>query len=467
MLVSIIFINFALDMNKNISTRFETIVASYVASNALLKPTDKVLVALSGGADSVALLLVLRALGYDCHAAHCNFHLRGDESMRDEQFVATLCQSHHINYYVKDFDVPAYCKENGVSVEMACRDLRYAWFKALCREYAYAAIAVAHHRDDNIETFFLNALRGTGIAGLTGIHPKNGAVVRPLLCVSKAQILDYLAAQDQDFVTDSTNAQCEVKRNVLRNKVLPQIYDEFPQAAETINNTIGYTLEGHELLQELIAREKSKFCTESGGVMKIDILSLLGFVNSRALLFEILKPYGFNYAQSSEILTNLEKGNSSGKHFYSSTFTLTISRDKLEVFVNKGKLEDAYAINLTDNKISDPVSITIQKMVDTQFIPSCCDGKRVIALNSAVLNCERVEIRHWHDGDRFCPFGMHNQSKLVSDLFTDLKLSERKKNEAWILEADGEILWILGYRAAENYRVKPADCDYLLLSLDK
>ena len=205
-------------------------VEQYMARCGMPAPGARVLVALSGGADSVALLLVLRSLGYDCVAVHCNFHLRGEESMRDEKFVRGLCADLGLQLKVKDFNVKERMKADGVSVEMACRDLRYEWFEHERQSEQCCNIAVAHHSDDNVETLLLNMLRGTGIAGMAGIKPMNGYIIRPLLCVSRQEIEEFLKEVGQDYVIDSTNAVADVKRNRLRNIVLPVIMGQFPSA---------------------------------------------------------------------------------------------------------------------------------------------------------------------------------------------------------------------------------------------
>lgn len=461
-----VFIIFALIMSTEYSRQFVHRVKDFIDKNHLLSGSRAVLVALSGGADSVALLRVLLTLGYECKAAHCNFHLRGDESNRDEQFVRAICSSLGVPLFVKDFDVPAYMEENGVSLEMACRELRYAWFRALLREQDCRELAVAHHQNDNVETFFLNALRSSGIHGLSGIAPKNGAVVRPLLCVLRSEIIDYLNDNGWVFVTDSSNQKNDVKRNKLRNIVLPTVEQYFPGAMEQFCKTIEQVRSCNSLYDELLQQVKDDICKLDGDVLYIQIEKLLQFVNSNTLLFEILKSDGFNYAQCSDVLRSIESENGVGKHFYSSSHTLTINRTKLEVFVNKGILECSYAINLKSNKISFPVEIEIKKVLRTECEFKSCNGKDVIALSCDVLKSNTTLIRKWKNGDKFKPFGMKG-TKLISDLFTDLKLSEREKAEAWVMEADGQIVWVIGYRASSLFKVMVEDESYLLVSLCK
>ena len=220
-------------------------VRQYIERLKLLKSGDKTLVALSGGADSVALLRVLLELGYACETAHCNFHLRGEESDRDEAFVKDLCDKLKITLHIQHFDTLREAEEKGISVEMAARELRYSWFEELRKQTGCEQIAVAHHQDDSIETFLLNIIRGTGIKGLRGIQPKNGLVIRPLLCVSHEEILDYLKYLKQPFVTDSTNLQPDYTRNKIRLELLPMLESINPSVRQSILQTSGHLNEAY------------------------------------------------------------------------------------------------------------------------------------------------------------------------------------------------------------------------------
>ena len=212
-------------------------VQKFIEEKKLFNLQDKILVALSGGADSVALLRVLQSLGYICECAHCNFHLRGLESDRDETFVRQLCEKQRILLHVTHFDTSAYAKDHHLSIEMAARELRYEWFEHIRKEIGASVIAVAHHRDDSVETFLLNLMRGAGINGLRGIPVKNGKIVRPLLSVSREDILDYLQAIHQEYVTDSTNLEDEYMRNKIRLNILPAMKEVNPSIMETIQET--------------------------------------------------------------------------------------------------------------------------------------------------------------------------------------------------------------------------------------
>ena len=413
-----------------------------------------VLVALSGGADSVALLFALRELGLDCRVAHCNFHLRGEESMRDERFVRDLCQRLAVPLSVKDFDVAAYQQVNGGSTEMACRELRYAWFEDLRQQLGCALIAVAHHADDQVETFCLNLLRGTGIRGLSGMASINGNIWRPLLNVTRADIIDYLKDIGQDYVTDSTNARNDYRRNRLRNIVLPALETQFPQAHERILDTMSNLALDHEtlisLLEEVLPDERH-----------IDISSLCAHQQAPTLLYHRIRHMGFNRDQCVQAITTARQGYS-GRQFQGNGFVLHVNRQTLDIEPADNTPDIEFPFDLASD-LESPVHISVSHN-NAPFSPLMCDGKHTVAFNTQVLKCEHIVLRHWRRGDRMKPFGLKG-SKLVSDLFVYLKLSHADKHRIWLLEADGNILWVLGHRASALYPVDKESQDYLFLRL--
>ena len=420
----------------------------------LIAQNNPVLVALSGGADSVALLRALLELGCTCRAAHCNFHLRGEESMRDERFVRTLCQQLGVQLTVKDFDVDSYRQMHRASVEMACRELRYAWFEQERQHQGCAVIAVAHHADDQIETFFLNLMRGTGLRGLTGMERLNGNIWRPLLTVTRADIENYLASIGQEYVTDSTNAQSIHRRNVVRNIILPFIKEHFPNLQGSILATMDNLMRDHRLMQELVMQE-----LPDGA--HIDRTALLQHEDPATLLYHRIRDKGFNHDQCVDAVTAIGE-KKCGLRFLSPLHVMDINRHTIDIEPSD-KQDDVIEIDL-NNDLSD-LGITVSSN-NAPFSPLMCDGRNKVAFNNDVLNCKRIVLRHWKSGDRIKPFGMKG-SKLVSDLFVDLKLDNAAKREAWLLDADGDILWVLGYRASALYTVPPESQDYLLLQLSR
>ena len=413
-----------------------------------------VLVAVSGGADSVALLRILLEMGRHCRAAHCNFNLRGEESKRDEQFVRDLCKKLDVPLTVKSFDVPAYQQEHGDSVEMACRDLRYAWFEEERLAQGCALIAVAHHADDQIETFYLNLMRGTGLRGLTGMKRMNGNVWRPLLGVSRDDVLDYLAAIGQDYVTDSTNAQNDFRRNRLRNIVLPAVEQQFPQARERMLDTMGNLTDDLDLITvlsvQLLPDERH---------IERDVLA--SQPQASTLLYHRIRHLGFNRDQCRQAVAALIEGHS-GRQFHTHGHVMHVNRQNIDIEAVKDQEDIEIPIDLHAHVLS-PVNIMVSHN-NPPFSPMMCDGKRKVAFNTSLLNSRRIVLRHWRRGDRMKPFGLKG-SKLVSDIFNDLKLDHNAKRDIWLMEADGEILWVLGYRASSLYPVTPESQDYLLLQI--
>ena len=272
---------------------FEQKIARTISTYGLIPRKDmKIIVGLSGGADSVALLTALHRLGYTCTAAHCNFHLRGEESMRDMHHAISITQNLGIDLSIKHFDVPERQRQTGESIEMACRSLRYCWFTRLLEDTQSAAIAIAHHSGDNIETFFLNILRGTGLTGLTGIRHRNGTVIRPMLDCTRLEAEQYLARTHTQYITDSSNLTNEYKRNRLRNIILPQIEENFPGATGAISHTMDCLKESAAFYNEMVEEKRRQYFNPS--TSSFDLQALSAEPSARLLLFEWLRPMGFN-----------------------------------------------------------------------------------------------------------------------------------------------------------------------------
>ena len=415
---------------------------------------ERVLVALSGGADSVALLRALLAAGYRCHAAHCNFHLRGEESMRDERFVRDLCQRLDVPLSVKDFDVAAWQQEHGGSVEMACRELRYAWFGQELERLGCTRIAVAHHADDQIETFFLNLLRGSGLKGLAGMQRENGNIWRPMLNVTRAQVLDYLDSIGQDYVTDSTNLQNDFRRNRLRNVILPVIEHEFPEAKERIHKTMQNLASDLDLLEWLVTDQRLD-------MPYIDIQDIIDHPYADALLYHHIRELGFNRDQCRQAIEAARKGHC-GRQFAADKYLLVVNRKTFQIIEQYDEpWESEIPFDVTAGTNS-PISITAYRG-NTPFSPRMCINGMRVAFNTQLLDCKHIVLRHWRRGDRFQPFGMKG-TKLVSDLFNDMKLDYDDKKRAWLLEADGEIIWVVGLRSSALYPVPIESQDYIILT---
>lgn len=410
---------------------FKHDVYKFIDSNSLFNEKDKVLVALSGGADSVCLLRVLLALGYQCEAAHCNFHLRGEESMRDERFVDELCKKLDVKLHKIDFDTTAYASQKRLSIEMAARKLRYDWFDKIRCESGAAVIAVAHNENDCVETFILNLVRGTGINGLKGIKPKNGFVVRPLLEKRREEIIDYLTFLKQDFVTDSTNLQDEYTRNKIRLNILPMLEQINPQASQKIADTSRRLIDVAKIYNDEIAIAKERVMVDGN----ISIKALQKESVPKSLLFEILYPLGFNSSQIDDIYESV-KLEQSGKVFRSDKYELLRDREML-------------IIRDIDRSEKLP-NLHIEKFeVDSTFkVPR---DKNVCYVDADKLNGEPY-LRKWERGDKFVPFGMKGK-KNVSDYMTDRKFSLFDKEQQLVVCCGDNIVWLVNERSDDRFKV--------------
>lgn len=290
-------------------------ILTYINKENLLKRGEKVVVACSGGADSIFLLHIVDKLGFDCVVAHCNFHLRGEESDRDENFVRDFCKTRNLTLIVKSFATREYAQENKLSIEMAARELRYNWFEDIRKEYNAQAIAVAHHSDDSIETILLNLLRGTGLKGICGIRPKNGFIVRPLLCINRAEIELYLKENNIQYITDSTNLENEYTRNKIRNIVMPILRDINPQIDSVMLSNAENFSSAENIYRHIIEKEKSSaiYVTDDSYIVNLKVIE--NFSEPFTLLYECLKDFSFHPATIKTMLT--AEGNTvfkTGKH---------------------------------------------------------------------------------------------------------------------------------------------------------
>ena len=419
-------------------------VEKFIEKNNLLAPHSKVIVALSGGKDSMVLLDILTLLDYQCIVAHCNFHLRGNESNRDAQFVKKWCKSMDIPLETIDFDTTTYEKDKKISIEMAARELRYEWFELLRQQHEAQAIAVAHHMDDSIETMLLNLIRGTGIKGLTGISPKNGNIIRPLLCVSRKDIEQYIEEREFSFVEDSTNKDEKYKRNAVRNSLIPLMEKLNPSVRGALSRTINNLAEVEKVYDNAIKKSIEKIYFDN----KIDINKLLEETSSLSVLFSILTPYGFTSSDISDINNSLKS--TSGKVFLSDNYK--VIRDRNFLLIEK-KSDDDFTkeiyIDKENQHIKYPISLEI-KFHDN--VVSLIKSPNILMADADTLTYP-LKLRRWRKGDWFIPLGMKGKKKL-SDYFVDKKLSLSDKENVWIFTtAKDEIIWIVGKNVDERFKI--------------
>lgn len=419
-------------------------VQAYIAKHQLLQRDGRYLVALSGGADSVALLLLMQELGYIVEAAHCNFHLRGEESDSDEQFVIQLCESRGVALHRAHFDTREYARLHHVSIEMAARELRYHYFEQLCNDLSFDGICVAHHRDDSVETVLMNLIRGTGLRGLLGIRPRNGHILRPLLCVSRQEIEDFLHASRQPFVTDSSNLVDDVVRNKLRLNVLPQLLDINPAASEHIQQTVEYVSEALGLYEEAVSRRCQEAVVEqSADRLVLDVSKL----DVESLLFEVLKNYGFN----SEQVAQIHQCTSTGRLFSSAEYDLVCDRGHLIIERRQEQVKPLVIPETGTYVLSDDSRLSVESFKrPSVFEPSKAPGH--VHLDASKIHFPLL-VRPTAVGDSFVPFGMSGH-KLVSDFLTDRKVNLLDKRKSLVVcDATGDILWVIGYQTDNRFRV--------------
>lgn len=423
-------------------------VAQFIKEKKLFTLKEKIIVALSGGADSVTLLRMLLDLGYTCEAAHCNFHLRGEESDRDEMFVRNLCDTLQVNIHVQHFPTSEIAAQRHISIEMAARELRYEWFEQLRTKQKADFIAVAHHKDDSIETFLLNLIRGTGFKGLLGIRPKNDKIVRPLLCLTRQEIIEYLQEIDQTYVTDSTNLQDEYLRNKIRLNLLPQLQTINPSIKESLTRTTEYLNDMAVLYNKGIEDGKKRVQTNGG----LSITTLLQEPAPETLLFEILHPLGFNASQIKDVFQSLQ--GQAGKTFSNNTWRVIKDREIL-LIEPRGRNK-----NSTDTP-------PFQYIIEEQDIPEnfiVPHDKNIAFLDKDKLEGE-LHFRHWQQGDSFVPYGMTGRKK-VSDYLTDKKYSVSRKEQQWVLCCGEQIAWLVGERTDNRYKIDAKTLRMIRVKID-
>ncbi|MBO5958457.1 MAG: tRNA lysidine(34) synthetase TilS [Bacteroidales bacterium] len=421
--------------------------------------------------------------------AHCNFHLRGDDSDRDERFVTKFAKENNIPIYIKHFDTEAYAKENSLSIEMAARELRYAWFKELKEIHNFDKVALAHHGDDQIETFFINFLRGSGIKGLKGMKPQNDFYIRPLLWSNRNEIETFAKENDIQWVEDYTNQETVYLRNKIRHNIIP-IFDEMKDnARQSLNFSIDCLSSENDLYRSLLEDKFASIEHVDGDCRSIDVKYFLENENGRQLLFEWVRRYGFNFNQAESMFEAMKNGKS-GVMFYNDNGQQTtdnrlyprliasVQKDKIEIF-EESEGDEEIIIESQNLKISESQKLKILKSQQLsnsatqqlRFSTYVKDADFKLIKDpkvAAQFDMDKIafplKLRHWKKGDRFKPLGMKG-SKLLSDFFNDLGFSEYQKRNVWIMEdANDLILWVVGYRI--NDKVKILDSTKVIFQCD-
>ena len=445
----------------------------FVKRENLFSPKDKLLLAVSGGVDSVVLCELCKQANYAFEIAHCNFQVRGEESERDEKFVRGLGEKYKVEVKVKKFDTQRFAEENKMSIQEAARALRYEWFDELIRSSEFSArsqdphlpapdsplrtfLLTAHHADDNAETVLMNFCRGTGLHGLTGIPVAYGNIKRPLLLFTKEELIQFAKDNKLGFVEDSSNLSSKYTRNLFRNEIIPAISKVYPKASENLNDNISRFKEIENLYKVAVGDIKKKLVKAKGSEWHIPIKQLMGY-NNKALIYEIISDFGFSEKQIVEVIKLSESD--SGKFIDSPTSHYRIIRHR-HWFIVSPVQSVASGIIIIEEKNKRVAfqegRIEIERLQTSNPDKSGQPLKPQTSNSIALLDLKEVSfpfiLRKWKAGDYFYPLGM-NKKKKLSRFFIDQKFSKTEKEKAWVIEMNKKIIWIVGQRIDERFKV--------------
>ena len=431
-------------------------LAKHIDEHFPFLKSKKLLIAISGGVDSVVLTHLLHQLNFDISLAHCNFQLRGEESDKDEEFVKNLGKKLGISTHTTRFNTNEYAADNKLSTQLAARELRYNWFDKLSKEYSFEHLLTAHHADDNLETFLINLTRGSGLEGLTGIPPINGNIVRPLLVFSREEILNYAKQNNIEWREDESNSETKYLRNKIRHQVTPILKELNASVLKNFNKTIDHLKESQQIIDDKIEDITHEIISKEGDLLKINIEKLLKLSNPKAYLYQLLKPYEFREWNDVHNLIYAQ----SGKQILTKNYTLLKDRDFLLLLRTSEKSsikEEVYTIREENKEITVPIRLLlkrVQEKTDT--------NQKSIYVDNELLSYP-LKLRRWNSGDFFYPTGMLGKKK-ISKYFKDEKISIINKNKIWFLcSSKNEIIWIIGKR--QDRRFLPTEKTTKLLQI--
>lgn len=431
----------------------------YISKNGLFTKTDKLLLAFSGGVDSVVLAALLKEAGYNFELAHCNFKLRGKESDMDEKFCIDHAKKNKLKIHTKQFDTKAFVKNSGTSVQMAARDLRYNWFIELAKKNKFSSILTAHHANDNIETLLINLIRGTGINGLKGIPQKQNLIARPLLFATKESILAYAKKNKLKYRDDSSNDEVKYKRNYLRHEIIPGLKKLNPALENTFENNIRLFKQTAKVVKQFVSEKRKELVVEGNNSFKINIKKLVFEESAELLLFEWLSPKGFNTSQVEQIFNSLPV-KLPGKLFFSETHKALIDRDLIFIEPIETNIS---AKEFLIKDIKDFKKLPFQISADVTVSKKIIAGKNIaqIDLSRSIFP---LKIRKWKAGDKFMPLGMTGYKK-ISDFLINQKLNRFEKENIWLLLNKNEVVWVIGQRLDDRYKINADTKKILKLEL--
>ncbi len=417
---------------------------------------NRFLLACSGGMDSVVLAHLCYQSKLDFSMAHCNFKLRGSESEKDEQFVRELSRKLNKSFFTRDFETVEHANNQKISVQMAARDLRYKWFTELMEQHQIKTLVTAHHADDNLETFLINLSRGTGIKGLTGIPAKTAIIARPLLSFSREQILDFAKSSGIGWREDQSNIQTKYLRNKIRHQIVPLLKELHPTFLDNFHATLKYLQQTAAISENHIKQLKENLFQQDGDVIRISIEALQNLLPLEAYIHALFNAYGFTeWEDVQHLLTAM-----SGKEVHSKTHRLVKDRDELLLSTISKKTNVQFEITAATTQIDEPVHLSFHN-VDT--IEET--GSHVLYVDKETLKYP-MKLRKWQKGDYFYPLGMTGRKK-ISKYFKDEKVSVLAKEAQWLLCSDGNIVWVVGKRADDRFKVTEKTRDILRIILNQ
>lgn len=432
--------------------------SKFISENNLIKPSDRILLAVSGGMDSMVMAHLFQMLNYKTGIAHCNFSLRGVESDKDEEMVRQFSVKYGIPFYTIRFDTKNYASQNKLSIQMAARELRYTWFEQIRKENGFDSIAVAHNLNDNIETLLINLTRGTGIAGMTGMRPVSGRIIRPLLFASRKEITGFQVQHGIIYREDQSNADTKYVRNKIRHHVIPVLKEINPSIEATLNETAVRFSGFYEIVADYISRIRNEVSVERIHYVSFLLNKLKLYESNKAILYELFKPYGITDSLLTDLIRIIE--GETGGMVITPTHRLIKNREELIVSEEKKQDDIFYIVNNTGEFKNSPgiassevISITTGYKIPSSSHVACLDLQKITF---------PVIIRKWKDGDYFFPLGM-KQKKKLSDYFIDQKYSLFDKENIYILESGGHIAWIIGERIDDRFKITKETKEVLLL----
>lgn len=420
---------------------------NHINRHTLCTPTSRVLLAVSGGMDSMVMLHLFKKANYPIAVAHCNFQLRGVEAEQDEQFVADACQSLSVPFLSKRFNTQEYAKQNRLSIQVAARELRYAWFEALMDDQKFEYLATAHHVNDSLETVLLKWIHGSSLESFAGIPVKNKRVIRPMLFATRSLLSDFASEQGIMWRTDSSNDSDDYQRNFIRNQVIPKLKEINPALESTFQHGLKKIIGELEFLKNQLEQWKRDHVHEKLGQVRIDKAALLNASFSDSLLWRVVREYGFNIDQCHDMMEAMHS--QSGKKFIGTSHLLTLDREHIII----SPYDDAYeAVTIREKNESVvrgaweiSIARSRSKEISTNPIVASLDADKIKF---------PITWRYWQPGDSFYPLGMENRKKL-SDFLIDRKIPLADKNGISVLESEGEIIWVVGHRIDNRYKITP------------